>query len=406
MTVKPTYEELETRVAEFEAIKTELKQADHVVMKARNYAESIVETVREPLIVLDAHLRVVSANRSFFKTFRAEPKQTKGKLIYEVGNHQWNIPPLRKLLEELLTKKTSFDDFVVEHDFETIGRKIMLLNARRLHTEWDEEQMILLAIEDITERRQMEKALSESQNSIRALNEGILNMLMVVSHDLRSPLVAVEATFKLLIRGIYGNMDESVKNTVSDLYGRIEKILGVAEDCLGKASVVAGEVNFERKVLDLREDIIDPVLSELLQEMEEQNIVIDNRLGAVPAKKISVEADRVWLKIVFRNLFTNAIKYGGRRCVIAFGCEESESYYKLNVYNSGEPIPEDFRDKLFTKFYRGGERSEVSSKGMGLGLYLTKQIVRKHGGDIWYEPKEWGSNFVLTLPRDRPHGLK
>jgi len=353
------------------------------------------------LIVLDSHLRVISANRSFFKTFRVVPEQTKGKLIYEIGNHQWNIPRLRELLEELIPENTSFDDFEVEHDFETIGLKIMLLNARRLATDWDETQMILLAIEDITARRQAEKALSESQIRIRALNDGILNMLMVVSHDLRSPLVAVEATLKLLLRGIYGKMDESVKNTVRDLYGRIEKLLGVAEDCLGKASAVAGGVDFERKILDLREDIIDPVLNELSQQMEEQHIVIDNRLGAVPAKQITVEADKVWLKIVFRNLFTNAIKYGGKGCVIAFGCEDSETYYKLNVYNSGEPIPEDFRDKLFTKFYRIREKTEVSSEGMGLGLYLTKQIIRKHGGDIWYEPKEWGSNFVLTLPRDR-----
>ncbi len=401
MAVKPIYEELEKRVAELEAIKTELKQAEHVVLKARNYAESIVETVREPLLVLDAHLRVISANRSFFKTFRVEPNQTKGKLIYEIGNYQWNIPRLRDLLEELIPKNTSFDDFEVEHDFENIGHKIMLLNARRLHTEWDEAQMILLAIEDITERRQAEKALSESQTRIRALNEGILNMLMVVSHDLRSPLVSVEATLKLLIRGIYGKMDESVKNTVNDLYGRVEKLLGIAEDCLGKASAITGEVEFKRKMLDLREDIIDPVLNELAQEMEEQHIVIDNRLGAVPAKQVPVQADKVWLKIVFRNLFSNAIKYGGKGCVIAFGCEDCGSYYKLNVYNCGEPIPEDFRDKLFTKFCRIGERSEVSSEGMGLGLYLTKQIIQKHGGDIWYEPKEWGSNFVLTLPRDR-----
>jgi two-component system CheB/CheR fusion protein len=276
MTVKPTYEELEKRVVELESIETELNQAERVVLRARNYAESIVETVREPLIVLDAHLRVVSTNQSFFKTFRVEPEQTLGKLIYEIGNHQWNIPRLRNLLEDLIPQNTSFDDFEVEHDFETIGHKIMLLNARQLDTEWDEPQMILLAIEDITERRQAEKALSESQTRLRALNEEILNMLMVVSHDLRSPLVSVEATLKLLIRGIYGKMDESVKYAVSDLYGRTETLLGVAEDCLGKASVVSGGVDFERKVLDLREDIIDPVLKELLQEMEELSNGIQN----------------------------------------------------------------------------------------------------------------------------------
>ena len=351
--------------------------------------------------MLDAHLSVVTANRSFFKTFKVTPEATAGKLIYEIGNNQWDIPRLREFLEVIIPKNASFDDFEVEHDFETIGRKIMLLNARRLHTERDETQMILLAIEDITKRRQAEKALSESETRVRVLNKEILNMLMVISHDLRSPLVSIVATLKLLLRGIYGQMDNSVKNTVIDLRGRIDRLLGVVEDCLGKVSAVAGEVFFKRKVLDLREDIIDPVLNEFSGEMEKQNIVIDNRLGAVPARQILIKADKVWLKIVFRNLFSNAIKHGGRGCVLAFGFEECGSYYKLNVYNSGAPIPENLRDKLFTKFHRIGEGGELTFEGMGLGLYLTKEIIQKHGGDIWYEPKEWGSNFVLTLPHDR-----
>jgi two-component system, cell cycle sensor histidine kinase PleC len=401
MTMKPTYEELEQRVAKLQAIETKFKQAERIALRARRYAESIVETVREPLIVLDAHLRVVTANRSFFKTFKVTAEETEGKLIYEIGNRQWDIPRLREFLEEVIPKNASFDNFEVEHVFKTIGLKIMLLNARRLHTEQDETQMILLAIEDITERRQTEKALSESETRVRVLNKGILNMLMVVSHDLRSPLVSIEATLKLLLRGIYGQMDNSVKNTVIDLRGRIHRLLGVAEDCLGKVSAVAGEVFFKRKVLDLREDIIDPVLNEFSEEMEKQNIVIDNRLGAIPARQILIKADKVWLKIVFRNLFSNAIKHGGRGCVLAFGCEDCGSHYKLNVYNSGAPIPENLRDKLFTKFHRVEERGELISEGMGLGLYLTKEIIQKHGGDIWYEPKEWGSNFVLTLPHDR-----
>jgi len=193
-------------------------------------------------------------------------------------------------------------------------------------------------------------------------------------------------------------MDNSVKNTVIDLRGRIERLLGVAEDCLGKVSAVAGEVFFKRKVLDVREDIIDPVLDELSGEIEKNNIVIDNRLGAIPARQILIKADKVWLKIVFRNLFSNAIKHGGKGCVMAFGCEDCGSHYKLNVYNSGAPIPENLRDNLFTKFHRIEKGGELISEGMGLGLYLTKQIIQKHGGEIWYEPKEWGSNFVLTLP--------
>jgi two-component system sensor histidine kinase/response regulator len=239
-----------------------------------------------------------------------------------------------------------------------------------------------------------------SEEYLRTLNEQILTMLMVVSHDIRSPLTAISATLKLLIRGVYGNIDESPKETLKDLYARINRLNGIAEDYLGKASVVVGELQMERKVLDLREDIIDPILDELSSEIECRGIIIDNRLGAIPAHQISTKADRIWLKIVFRNLFCNAIKYGGRGCTISFGFERHADHYKLNVYNSGKPIPEECRHQLFTKFSRIGEGNNGNSHGTGLGLYLVKGIIQKHGGDIWYEAKENGSNFVFTLPHD------
>jgi PAS domain S-box-containing protein len=400
MVKKPSYEELEQRVTALQASGAGLQRADQNVLEARKYAENIVETIREPLLVLDAHLKVLSANRSFFQTFKVAPEDTKGKVIYDIGNHQWDIPRLRELLEQIIPHNTSFDDFEVEHKFEAIGQRIMLLNARRLHGGRSGTEMILLAIEDVTERRLMEKKLSESEADIGALNEQILNMLMVVSHDLKSPLVSMGATIKLLILGVFGKVDESVKNTLNDMYRRVSKLVGTVDECLGKASAVKGALDFGREVLDLREDIIDPVLDELCSEMAEQEIVIDNRLGAIPAYSIPIEANRIWLKIVFRNLFSNAIRYGGKGCTIAFGFEDIGSYYKLNVHNSGEPIAEHYRDKLFKKFFRIEERGKGMSESMGLGLYLTKRIIEKQGGDIWYEARQFGSNFVFTLPHD------
>ena len=123
--------------------------------------DNILGSVREPLVVLDSDLRVVKANHSFYKTFKVTPEDTQGVVIYDLGNRQWDIPKLRELLEDILPQNSTFNDFEVEHTFETIGRKIMHLNARRIYRESKQTQMILLAIEDVTEREYYKRHLEE-----------------------------------------------------------------------------------------------------------------------------------------------------------------------------------------------------------------------------------------------------
>lgn len=139
------------------------RAAQRIAQQARELAESIVQTVREPLLVLDEQLTVVAANRSFYQTFRVAPEETVGVKLYSLGNGQWNIPRLRSLLEDILPSNSHFDDFEVEHDFEHIGKRTMVLNARRLRREANHTGLILLAIEDVTERRRAEEARHESE---------------------------------------------------------------------------------------------------------------------------------------------------------------------------------------------------------------------------------------------------
>jgi PAS domain S-box-containing protein len=136
-------------------------------------AESIVDTVREPMLVLSADLRVRRANRSFYRTFRVTPEDTVDRLVYDLGNQQWDIPWLRKLLEEVLPQDTAFDDFEVEHVFPAIGRKYMLLNARRICGKDNQTEFILLAIEDTTERRLAEEARREIESRYTSLVQNI-----------------------------------------------------------------------------------------------------------------------------------------------------------------------------------------------------------------------------------------
>jgi two-component system CheB/CheR fusion protein len=129
---------------------TRTKLAEQAADHGRAYAESIVSTVREPLLVLDKHLRVVSANRAFYRKFQTETAGTEGRLVYELGNGQWDIPALRKLLEKVLPKKSTFDDFEVTHEFPGIGRRIIRLNARRVEQHPTQPGLILLAMEDVS----------------------------------------------------------------------------------------------------------------------------------------------------------------------------------------------------------------------------------------------------------------
>src|SRR2546425_8834072 len=127
-----------------------------LIPETRIYAESIVQTVHEAILILSPDLHVMWANRSFYTTFQVGPIETEGQLIFDLGNGQWNIPRLRTLLEEILPKCNEFQDFEVEHNFLSIGRRTMLLNAAKLYSENNNTDMILLAIEDTTERKRAE----------------------------------------------------------------------------------------------------------------------------------------------------------------------------------------------------------------------------------------------------------
>jgi len=151
------------------------------LQEALEYAENILATIRESLLILDAGLRIISASRSFYRTFAVTPQETERALIYEVGNGQWNIPGLRELLEDILPRNTSFEDYEVDHEFVNLGRRVMLLNARRIHNGGSQTKSILLAIEDITERKRMEHDITASEVRYRRLFETARDGILILN---------------------------------------------------------------------------------------------------------------------------------------------------------------------------------------------------------------------------------
>jgi PAS domain S-box/PAS domain S-box len=178
-----TERRLQETSAVLQAQIAERERVEESFEKAQKYAESIVETIREPLLVLAPDLKVISANQSFYQTFQVTPKEIEGRFIYSIGNHQWDIPALRRLLEEIVPQNSHFNDFQVDHTFPAIGRRRMLLNARRIYRQGKVTEMILLAIEDATEHRQMEEALEVSEVRFRRLFETAQDGILILDAD-------------------------------------------------------------------------------------------------------------------------------------------------------------------------------------------------------------------------------
>ncbi|MBP1717473.1 MAG: sensor protein, partial [Deltaproteobacteria bacterium] len=174
--LQETAERLEAQLAE-------CKQAGEELKSAQIFAESIVETIREPLLVLTPDLRIITANLSFYRTFQVTPEETEGRFLYSLGDQAWDIPSLRELLEKIIPQNTHFNDFEVDHEFPAIGRRTILLNARPIYREGRGTERILLALEDITDHKRSEEALKISETRYRRLFESAQDGILILDAE-------------------------------------------------------------------------------------------------------------------------------------------------------------------------------------------------------------------------------
>jgi len=372
---------LQKRMAELEAVDTERKKAEQIAKEARKYAEDIVETVRESLIILDTDLRVVLANPSFYQTFKASPKETVGCFLYDLGNGQWDIPKLRQLLEDILTKKTTIDDCEIEHRFETIGQKTMLLNARRLGS----VQMILLAIEDITERKKTEQIVKEMQEKvIRSEKLAALGKLAgIVGHELRNPLGAIRnSVYFLKLKLASAMQDEKIKRHLDIL----------DEEVTTSDKIITNILTFGRiKMPQLALVDIPEVIQASLEKLKvPADIEVSRQLEPGLPR---IQADEDQLQQVFYNIMVNAIQAmsGGGRLTIS--AKMMDEFIEFDFADTGEGILQENLKKIFEPLF------STRIPGTGLGLTVCQDIVEAHKGNISVESEKGkGTKFTIKLP--------
>ena len=327
-----------------------------------DFAQSVINAVREPLLSLDQDLRVVTVNRSFYDMFKVKPEETIGKLIYDLGNKQWDIPRLRELLEEILPRQASFDDYEVEHVFTGIGHRIMLLNARQIRQAPGKEHIILLAIEDVTTRREAEK-------KIAALLEEKKLILKEVHHRIKNSMNTIKSLIMLQAQSIKDPMAvQALEDTASRVYSMM-----LLYDKLYRSA-------------DYTEMSVQTYLSPLVDE------IIGNfpNSGAITLEKhfddFSIDAKTMQsIGIIVNELLTNIMKYAfidRSAGTIQVSATLNGDLATIAVQDNGKGVPDsvDFQSTP------------------GFGLLLVRTLTEQIRGTIRLERKN-GTAVVLEFSR-------
>jgi signal transduction histidine kinase len=379
---------------------------------AGDYALGIVETVRQPFLILDDELRVRTANRAFYRTFKVTREETENYFLYDLGNGQWGIPALKRLLEEVLPRNSQVEAFEVENEFPSIGCRRMLLNALRLRSEDRLSRLIFVAIEDVTERRQAEEQLRLFSAKLERSNRELQEFASVASHDLQEPLRKIQAFGDRLKSKCFESLGEDGLDYLQRMQSAAERMQTLINDLLAFSKVETKAQPFT--TVDLAR-VTEEVLSDLEIQIERSAAVIE--VAGLPV----IEADSLQMRQLLQNLIGNALKYHRdgvpprikvygrvlqeRRHASSGGAVAADQLCQLFVQDNGIGFDEKYLDRIFTVFQRLHGRQVYS--GTGVGLAICRKIVERHGGHITARSApERGATFVATLPTRQLNGGK
>lgn len=352
---------------------------DVVVIYA--YAEAIVETVREPLIILDGNLRIKTANKAFFDAFKVAKKETYNKLIFELGNGQWDIPELKKLLKKILPRNSYFENFEVTHKFDDIGTKTMILNARRIILEGHKTELVLLAIEDITHKKMIDKHKDD--------------FIGIATHELKTPLTSIKSFVQILQKHHKKNTDTKTNFMLDKVSKQIDRMEHMMKSFLSVYSMQTGKLKLNKAYFSI-DELLKDVTETLQFSTDSHKIIRKEKLST------KIYADKERIEQVLINLITNAIKYSPNAHEIIITAKKAKGYITISVQDFGLGIPKDQQTLIFERFFRSKGKEEKNIEGLGLGLYIAYEIVKEHNGIMWVDSKlNKGSTFHFTLPLNK-----
>jgi chemotaxis protein methyltransferase CheR len=333
------------------------------ITDGRTLAQAMVDTVRESLLVLDGDLRIVAASRSFYATFQTTPEETKGRLVYDLGSGEWNNPALRELLERIVPEHGVMDHFEVEQDFPQIGKRAMLLNARKVFYEEDSNTTLLLSIEDITDRRIAERHLQ----SLSVQKDMLLSEM---GHRVANSLQIVASILLLKARSV---QSEETRGHLEDAHRRVMSVASLQQHL--KASGKGEEVEVSSYLSKLCETLAESMIPE--KGPVTLKVVAD--AGTAPSEQA------VSIGLIVTELVMNALKHAFPAKVkagrVLVGYEVKGKDWKLSVSDNGGGMPE-----------------KLSKEQTGLGTTLVKALAQQLDAQVETVSSRNGTIISITRP--------
>jgi two-component system, chemotaxis family, CheB/CheR fusion protein len=414
--LETTKEEIQSSNEELTIVNQELIERNEQLVHSRKYAEAIVSTIHEPLIILTRDFHIKSANKSFYEKFNESEAQTAGKMFFELGNGKWNIPGLREKLQKILPDQSFFEKLEIKIVFPSVGERIMELNARQLLNENNNEQLILLAIQDVTDRKIFEqelelqviertKELKEANLNLQHSNENLQQFASIASHDLQEPLRKIKTFASILNRQFATHITDEGKEIINKIRLSADRMSELIKAVLRFSKIVHGEKEYLSTNLD---EVLKNVMCDL------DLLVSETKAELVYNKPLpQIDAIPLQMNQLFNNLLTNAIKFRQETVpsrisitsrMLSAGeikkypdLKEDVPHVEIQVADNGIGFDQQFGEQIFQIFERLHAPDEF--EGTGVGLALCKQIVDNHHGHLFAKSKEnEGAIFFVILP--------
>lgn len=397
-------EELQSNNEELLTVNDELMDRQEQLVMARLYSEAIIETIREPLVVLNKEMRIKSANASFYRYFKTAEADVEGKYIFDVFSGQWNIGHFKEQLYRVLPERLKLDNIEIITNLPEVGERAMLLNIRPIINENLGEHMILLAIEDITQVRASNITLKLNNRELEENNKELTSFSYIASHDLQEPLRKIYAFSKLIT-------DDKATSLSNDAAGYLDRILvstkrmqRLIDDLLHYSQI--GKVNEdELEEVDVKH-VIEDAAAELKEVIEEKNAEV--KIATIP----SLNVVPLLVQQLFINLIGNALKYSRNDVrpfikisykiatgteITRLGGNSDVTYCKIIIADNGIGFLPEQSKKIFEPFQR--LHSKDKYEGTGIGLAICKKIMMKHKGYITADSVPGtGSTFNIYFP--------